>query len=514
MLVDDHEILSYSPITLQHPQITPPPDLGRRLLVDEPALGRLRPTYYLARMGEIALLGDRPLAWHALRLAMAVGAAALLYGVFRAAGVGIVPSAFFGAWLLVAPGVSSIWIRLGPAETIGTLLLVASAWSAGRSTLPRASSVWEWGSLAAAIAAMLSKESFIFAMPALAGLRLYLRYLRGGWPALGSRRALWPPALLLAATLAAGGAALLIARSAGTTSYGGAYLDTGLATYGRNILVSLVVLAKLGGWLAPVLLAGFALLVVQRRCRTQDVGRWGAATALALLLVLPQVLLYARGGVLVERYILPAGLGMAAGLTAILGWFQLHRHRRLFLVGALLWGEVLVLGGLATWMEADAFRADALQLERLVTTIATSAPRNAVVGIAADPADHYEKSISLLYHLAHTGRSDLDIRLLPVRPGHAYTVAEEAYSDTLRGLHFRGQADLAQHGCEDLAAVILLASEASAREALPCLQSTGLGRVDFVAPVYVWDPIHAASSLSAPQVSLGYSLLLAQQKAL
>src|SRR5207302_9109097 len=72
--------------------------------------------------------------------------------------------------LVVGPGVSSIWVRLGPPETIATLLLVISL--AAAAAAARRGAVWDVLFVVSGLLAMLAKEPFALSAIGLAGFRL------------------------------------------------------------------------------------------------------------------------------------------------------------------------------------------------------------------------------------------------------------------------------------------------------------------------------------------------------
>src|SRR5262249_49561303 len=146
-------------------ELRQPPDLVQRLHQDEPVLGRTRPLYWLIRSAQIAVFGEHPDRWHAFYLLLGITTAVLLYSTLRQVGCHPLPSACAAAWLLVAPGVQSVWIRLGPQESLGTFCLVLSLFSASRAARGE-SRLWDVSFVVAMTAAVLMKESFSLAAPA------------------------------------------------------------------------------------------------------------------------------------------------------------------------------------------------------------------------------------------------------------------------------------------------------------------------------------------------------------
>src|SRR2546421_1855476 len=142
VLVDDHEILSLLPPIGAPPGVRPQLDVRGMAFASDPSVGRFRPLYWTVRFGEIALLGDNASAWHALILTFGLVAAGLMYAAARSLGASRVAAALLGGWLLVAPGVSSLWVRLGADDTLATVFLTLSVLAAATAARGRASIGW------------------------------------------------------------------------------------------------------------------------------------------------------------------------------------------------------------------------------------------------------------------------------------------------------------------------------------------------------------------------------------
>lgn len=501
-LVDDHGILEYSRVTLTHPQIVPPPALAVRLMGDA-ANGRLRPLYWAIRRVQITLLGDNPFAWHALYVALGIASALILQVALRRAGADRDAAFFAGAWLLAIPYASTVWIQLGPQEGLGTFFLLIAGWAAvraagvaphsrGRSVAVR----WDVLFVAGALAAALTKESFVLALPGLAALRVYL-----GWVRNGSLRAAWRSAAWPAATLTAVGPLLLgvlyvVAHSAGSGTYGGQFVRTLTLGFTLADRQNLVLLLGLGGVaLFPVLLGAMAS---RFRKQTRSVDRRGfwSIGALAALVIVPQLLLYrdqATGTFAIGRYVLPAGLALVAAMAAGLTWLRRAGHRRLAVACLGLWVVVLTYFAPSTWVAANRFSADTRQLEHIALDLAARAPRGATIGIAADPVLNHEDAASFLYHVAHTGRSDLDVRVLLLPTVTQDPQAAELTQALTQG-YFPGHADLDARGCTGVYAVVLFEPDVRARatDRLPCLDG----------PAYVYREMDDSFGPSAPLMRL------------
>src|SRR5205823_2771566 len=135
-------------------------------------------------------------------------------------------------------------------------------------------------------------------------------------------------------------------------------------------------------------------------------------SVLALLLIVPQLLLYSAQGIMEGKYEDIAGLGVAAWMMAglvLLGW---RGARRPYEVGLAVWSVTVIAFGVSTWSYATYFTQDSLQLQRLVSAVTTAVPTSQDVGIAADPGRQYEPVVSLVEHIRHQGRRDVRTSLV------------------------------------------------------------------------------------------------------
>ena len=163
VLIDDHEILAFTDGARLSSALGEPAGLAQRVLVEDPRAGRTRPFYWVTRQIEIAFLDATPLLWHALVIGMGIASAMLLFAGLRMMGMDRISAWLASAWLLVVPGASSAWIRLGPQESLGTLLLCAAGYAAIRGSQPGAHVGWDWLFALSLSAAVMTKESFVLA---------------------------------------------------------------------------------------------------------------------------------------------------------------------------------------------------------------------------------------------------------------------------------------------------------------------------------------------------------------
>jgi hypothetical protein len=486
VLVDDHEILRLSQ-----------PDAGSPLSIlvgivtqSDPVSGRFRPVYWAMRLGLLAVFGTHPLGWHVTMLLVGLAAAGMLYATCRVLRVQRVAAALLAAWLLVAPGVSSVWVRLGTNETPATFFLVGAMLCASMAARSRRGLRWEALFVTSALLAMLSKESYALTGPALGMFRIL-----AGRVLAEQRR--WPTSALLVAVLGVVLAAcdFAIAAWAGDATYGGAFLvSPPVGTYALNFLHNLGITLFAGiGW--P------GVLALPRWRRLGGVSGW--ALGAVLVLIVPQLVLYSREGILEGKYELPSALAVAASVIAGLVWLQQAGRTREFRAGLSLFGVTVGLFAISTHSYAAYFTEDSRQLQRMVQYVAQTAPMGAVVGVAGNPSSDYEPILSVVDQFAAAGRSDLEIAAVPVQTDAPQDARAEARVQMLyQTLHELAPLST----CSAVSVVILLPDAWSSEAALPCRE--GYDEIEFTSSATVWGSDHVNLRPQLPELATAGLILL------
>ncbi len=504
VLVDDHEIVSYT----QPGALPPLENLGLLVFSSDPAVGRFRPMYWLTRFTEMSVLRDNPTAWHATVLGVGLACAVLVYATARQLGFSRVLAVLLGAWLLVAPGVSSAWVRLGPNETFGTLFLCLAALAAVQATRTdgAVSVAWDVGFVLASTATFLSKESLILMAPALALFRVVV-----GARQACARPARGPAACVLVIGVALGLLAAGVGRAAGVDSYGGNFLASPdlVADILRAAHNLAIVVFATSAWLVVLLVPGL------RGWRQTPRGdALGAVLVLGVvaLAVVPQLALYSNVGILEGRYELPAALAIAALVVAALRVARDAGARIWYRLGVGIFAASVALFGVSTWSYASYFAADSRALHELLDAVSTQAAPDAVIGIAGDPARQYEPILSLATYLSRTGRSDEQVKLLPLEAsGSPYSRGESNLAQAMDGTTLMAPPTLAEMGCRQLGAVIVLRDAAQVQHMLPCL-SAGFHAEEFTAEVPLWGGETVSLRPRLPGVArIAYTALIADR---
>jgi hypothetical protein len=433
VLVDDHEILAFSPLLQSESGARPPVDLITRVSVEDASGGRFRPFYWAIRYAQSTVFRS-PAEWHAMYIGLGIAAAVLLYTGLRSAGVSGLSALLAGVWLLVIPGISSVWIRLGPQESLASALLLLGALAAAKAARSQAPRWWDYVFVVTVFSAALTKESFAPVAVAIGAYRIFLFRLPRPGTRVRSREILVPSLFVAAFGSVVTMIIAIVARSSAESSYGRKILEAVTRGPTDATVLNLVLLAASGGCVICLLLAGpIQEGLTHRRLGARHLGVWITGAALTCATIVPQLALYrGDGGFAVGRYMLPAGLAMISAVAAGIDWSR-RQGQRWIVVGSLtILIAILALAGFATWRDAEHLRVDSVELGLMVNSL-SRLPTRAVIAVVADPVGDIELFESLSYQLAVHGRGDLRTRLV--------STASSPLAD-----------------CSDIAAVILFAS--------------------------------------------------------
>jgi hypothetical protein len=461
VLVDDGEILSYT----THAE--PSTSITEVIARDTAGQGRFRPAYWAFRLAEVHLFGDNSFAWHALVLGLGIAAAAVQFWVARQIGIQLLAALLSAALLVVGPGVSSIWVRLGPNETIATVWLVFSLLAAVVAS--RQGLAWDALFLVCGVLAMLSKESFALTGVGLAGFRLLL----GVQPGRVATRHISAAGLMLVGGFGIAFIDYRIGASAGTTSYGGRYLA------GANPLGYLLVLGHNGLIVVYASCAWLVALAAAARPRVRD-RIWSIGALLAAAVVVPQVGLYSLQGVMEGRYEVPSTIALSLLTALTVSKIRAAEDPRFYRLAISTLAGAVVLFGFSTWSYAAAFAADSQQLDSMLTAVAERSPPGGGVALVADPGRQYEPVLSMIHHLAYHGRGDLAVRLVSINPDVPYNSDESAFAADVHDI----VPNLESADCGELRAVIVLA-DIAADQPSPCPLAS-LRLLEFQTQVLEW----------------------------
>lgn len=451
-LIDDHEILRFASPEPLHPQIAtwngPISSLWEIAIERELSLGRFRPVYYVFRFAEVAALGTNPLAWHLTTLCLGVLTLFLLYVTMRECGADHIASA--ALVLLVTSYGQYLWVRLGPAETLGMLLTVLSLWT-GVKSAQQDRPGWFWDSLSLTVMSLagLVKESFILLIPSVLLLRLMLQsgwFHTSGWRQ--TIRDRWP-------VICAGGlvfmaeltiSLLLLMRG----GYGATIVNRAFDP--KTIYVVFGVMSGIVSFVPA--LSAFLILPHWPGKQFSDVRVVFGLIVFAGW-VLPQLILF-KGGSLSGHYLYPAVLGTAVLNAA--GLAVMRRKQAWFLWASnLAW--TLAAVGIHLVMAhnyTNQFTADTQALDHMVSSVSETVGEEQVIVLAVYPDLHYEPSVSLIQHLGNKGASS-PIYVYPVDTAGESAAPTSNLARTLTQRIFAGYTDVDTLTSDQVGVIILLA---------------------------------------------------------
>jgi hypothetical protein len=280
--------------------------------------GRFRPLFWVLWHLEACWAGTDPSRWHFDRLALALVTATALYLAAEA----VLPPllAALAAFTFFCGFQTEIWMRILAQEIFGAVLAsIGLAIVTRRLAAGRTSAIALLPGLILIGLAGLTKESFAPLLPA-ALVFVYLVLPRIGGPAAALARRDRAVLVALAVLAAVTGVTVLRARLV----YGPLYLEpTTLVSFRTNAWRHLWLVTKDSGWPLPVAAAA-AALAWTRAARALWLARAGWLAAGALLLLVPQWIVYG-GGPVEGRYLVPGSL-FAVWATG-LGLRTLHERR-------------------------------------------------------------------------------------------------------------------------------------------------------------------------------------------
>lgn len=456
-LEDDHLIIQLASELKVHPQADPSLDLGGVISRDLTSWGRFRPLYWSVFLVLVKVFGTNALAWHVMRMLVAIATAWFFYFSSRTLGLGIVASVL-ATFLAILPGASA-WIRLGPPEAPGMFFLAVGIWSLTKGVRRPDRVMWDLLLVGAVALSALCKESFILIIPAIG----YARFLLWKWHWQRSLSSAFRSSLPTMVAFSVIFIALLctvwiIAKEAGSYSFGGATLV--MPNLSTTLVASLVrPVFHAGAWFFPVILVLAVMFVEHVRGEKSTCAQpLLLISGFFLLWVVPQVVLYASRNGPWYNYALPMCIGTAVVNGLSLVWLWKKSAKWLFALATIwlvAWLGMFIVEDLRLF--SFYYRAQARALNRALQSLADNVPYGKALVIVDDPSRSTEPSIALIYLVGYYGRADMPIYLLPAVPQYYHLEFNRRNMESLTSSsYFANRADATVIAPANVGAVIFL----------------------------------------------------------
>jgi hypothetical protein len=398
---------------------------------------RFRPVYYLHRVAECRFFGDNLFLWSLYTGFLAFVTFTLFYLGMRGLRFSTVESLVFSALIFSGPQMA-VWWRLGPAETIGIVLLSLCFYF-----MARGRKNFALNSILFSIFLILSswcKESFTIIIPAFLFLKIWLDVTNLRIGVLACIRKNWvlvAPASVLIVNM------FVILFVVGKTTMGHAGVGGSVPALMKGILwmfqggKQLEDIARLT--LAMILCGTLCYAIAGKRRAITFFGRLIAPLIFALLIIVPNVVLYARSG-MYQRYLLPATLGFAFLIIYLMRETR-GDYRWLYKIFVFACLFFFTLPHLNTALKhAGAFTREGRETNRLLTSITRNATEHSKLLIVADPVRSFESTYSLRHYLSHSKKGQLYV--LGVDYDSRDEVSKALASSWYSSFSGRGIADL------------------------------------------------------------------------
>ncbi|MEG4068175.1 hypothetical protein QUA42_12780 [Microcoleus sp. Pol11C2] len=391
---DDHEIthINYN-LTVQKLGIF---QVTSQWIHNDLLTGRFRPFYYVHRILATRLLGVN-FGWWSFYTGMLGVLTTFFLFIFCQLIRFSISEALLFSFLTTLGAQSAIWWQLGPAETIGTFLLAAALVFAALSELSsKYKSLYEILFVFLVLIMSLSKESFILVIPAIALIKVWLSYHLKTlvWHESLKKNSLFIFILGLFFTVEL----LLVKFYIGLTPEIG-YAGVEGFSISRTISATQNLSQAGYWWIILACFIGIRLTIKPPYSYSlpQIVNVLYFPIILLFLVAVPQVLLYAKSGI-VQRYTFPGILGYSFLIISLYNYlnktYQVAAKLILLLIMISLSFNLTV-----AWDAAHTFAKEGKSTTALLRTIEAKIKVNDRILIVSNPHLSYEWSFSLKKYL-------------------------------------------------------------------------------------------------------------------
>lgn len=362
---------------------------------------RFRPMYYFHRVFEMKIFGPN---FPALALYTAL-LAALTFALFwqgaKKMKFSNIEALFFIALTFIGVQ-SSIWWRLGPAETIGMVFLGFSFFflaKAGERKKYFQNSILF---IVFLLLASFCKESFVVVIPA---FTIYKVWYEKKVFAISAKESIRNNLILLIPLIVMLVEFWAIVFRIGTNDIGYAGMTSSIRDffdgvknifYSPNSLLNWINLLRV---LVPAYLISFLFVENKKQDFIQSLNLLFPYLLFSLLIVLPNIFMYAKSG-MIERYLLPTTLGLA--FLAVGFWKNTKGiiFKSLAVLAILIF---LITSFNVAKTNAVLFAIDGKTTNALLSAVTKNSNPNSKILLVVDPVVRYEVSWSLKTYLSSHG---------------------------------------------------------------------------------------------------------------
>jgi hypothetical protein len=369
---------------------------------------RFRIFYYFHRVIETSLFGANFFRWSVYHAILAIFTSFCLYLFLERQGYAFSNALLF-PFLTLIGNQSTIWWKLGPAETIGFFVLSVSLFFLANA-IYRKKNYQLLISCFFLLLATLSKESFVFFIPAYLLLLLWLqqqKYPDKAFTAIlkGNLLIILFLSLILLTEL------YVIVFLIGTNKIGYAGTDEHFSIFK---LVKFIYLQLQENYLYLFLMGfGFFLLLQSVKNLTfkslldlKKATPYLFNVLILLAIIFPQFVLYAKSG-FNERYLLPFVLGFSIFICYLLHKTQENKNITLFtkkIFAIVICCVIYFYFKTETLYNARMFTMQGKMTQNFLTSIIDHSKENDPVLIAMNSYENYEWSYSINTYLAEIGK--------------------------------------------------------------------------------------------------------------
>lgn len=432
-LTDDHELIRINNDFVSGETFL---NVEKKWIVNDFEI-RFRPFYYLYRVLETKIFGTNIFVWSVNNFIMAVLTAYLFFISFRYLKFSFWAS-FFAVCLLLLGDQANIWWRLGPNETIGIFLLSLALFFVIKKAIS-SENKYLYGSLYLlfAILMSLSKESFVLFIPALFFLQVFITKELKNITWRGSfMESIWNGVILFVVMILE---LLFIFFRVGTNKIGYAgvdkldpirYFKTGFVLAEANFI----------GLLLFMMIALLIFIIIKNSSKNnlkyeffKLVNEVLPYVILTILILIPQIILYAKSGV-TARYIVPGILGLIFPFLFLFKKINetgiKFKAIRIFLSGVII--LVCISSAYVSFYGAYEFGREGRETSKLFNVIRRNELKGKPYLIVSDPQMYMEWFASFGYYITYELKAD-NAYIYPVSKGdgiaNAGNFIKEAYNN-------------------------------------------------------------------------------------